>query len=135
MTTLTRRQIMVGAAGCPGGLDVLRSHWESPEPRLPPSISSLDDGWQHHPVPCMVHVQSLKPFRVQLYCPLQNDHLTTSFGIQIFNTPGYEQMSREQLSDLYRIVKSAEFAVDPVGTMKMQQELRMASFRSYGWDV
>lgn len=147
--TLTRRQTLIGAAAtvaaaalpavaeaeCPGDLDTLRSHWERRDPGVWPAISSLDDGWQHHPVPCAVHVQSATPFRNRLISPSGGDVLTTSFGIQIFAAPGYEQMNREQLADLYRIVKSAEFAEDPVGAWRMQEERRFESFRSYGWDV
>jgi hypothetical protein len=132
--TLTRRQTLIGAAATVAAAALPAQAEAAAEPithATDPIIRSTDEGWEDHPLPVSVMVESPFPVPAKLVCSVWPDHDTTFLGIQIFDSPGHENPLREQLADLYRTVKSDEFATDPIGAMERYRERREASFQAH----
>jgi hypothetical protein len=133
--TITRRQTLIGAAATVAAAALPAQAEAAAEPityATDPIIRSTDEGWEDHPLTVSVIVESPFPVPAKLVCPVWPDHDTTFLGIQIFDARVPEQMNREQLADLYRTVRSNEFATDPIGAMEQYRSRRERSFE--GWN-
>jgi hypothetical protein len=80
MTALTRRQTLIGAAATVAAAS-LPAHTEAAAEPIThardPIIRSTDEGWENHPVPVSVIVESPFPVPSKLVCPVWREHDTT----------------------------------------------------------